>query len=48
MLEESNVQPVVELARLIGASRAFAGINNFLGLESKRQLEAIDKLGKVS
>jgi flagellar basal-body rod protein FlgF len=48
MLEESNVQPIVELTRLIGASRAFAGINNFLGLESKRQLEAIDKLGKVS
>ena len=48
MLEESNVQPVVELTRLLGVSRAFAQINNFLGLESKRQLDAIDKLGKVS
>jgi flagellar basal-body rod protein FlgF len=48
LLEESNVQPVVELTRLLGVSRAFAGINNFLALESKRQLEAIDKLGKVS
>jgi flagellar basal-body rod protein FlgF len=48
MLEESNVQPVVELTRLLGVSRAFAGINNFLGLESKRQLDAIEKLGKVS
>ena len=48
MLEESNVQPVVELTRLLGVSRAFAGINNFLALEGKRQLDAIDKLGKVS
>jgi flagellar basal-body rod protein FlgF len=36
MIEESNVQPVVELTRLLGVQRAFGGINTFLGEESKR------------
>jgi flagellar basal-body rod protein FlgF len=48
MLEESNVQPVVELTRLLSVSRASGSIKSFLDEESKRQLDAIDKLGKVS
>jgi flagellar basal-body rod protein FlgF len=48
MLEESNVQPVVELTRLLSVSRANGSIKSFLDEESKRQLDAIDKLGKVS
>jgi flagellar basal-body rod protein FlgF len=47
MIEESNVQPVLELTRLMAASRAFGSIKNLLDEESTRASNAIDKLGKV-
>jgi len=47
-IEESNVQAVVELTRLMAVTRASGNIKNFLDEESQRHLNAIDKLGKVS
>jgi flagellar basal-body rod protein FlgF len=46
-IEESNVQPVVELTRLMAVSRAIGSIKDLLDEESTRQSNAIDKLGKV-
>lgn len=48
MIEESNVQAVVELTRMMAVSRASGGIKNFLDEEDQRQRDAIDKLSKVS
>jgi flagellar basal-body rod protein FlgF len=48
MIEESNVQSVVELTRMLSVARASQSIKNFLDEESQRQRNAIDKLGKVS
>ena len=47
-IEESNVQAVVELTRLMAVTRASGTVKNFLDEESQRQRDAIDKLGKVS
>jgi flagellar basal-body rod protein FlgF len=48
MIEESNVQAVVELTRMMAVARASGTVKNFLDEESQRQRNAIDKLGKVS
>jgi len=48
MIEESNVQPVVELTRMLSVARASQSVKSFLDEESQRQRNAIDKLGKVS
>jgi flagellar basal-body rod protein FlgF len=48
MIEESNVQPVVELTRMLSVARASQSIKSFLDEESQRRSTAIDKLGKVS
>jgi flagellar basal-body rod protein FlgF len=46
-IEESNVQPVVELTRLMAVSRASGSVKDLLDEESQRQSNTIDKLGKV-
>lgn len=48
MLEDSNVQPVVELTRMMAVVRASANVKNFLDEEDQRRSNAIDRLGKVS
>jgi flagellar basal-body rod protein FlgF len=48
MMEESNVQPVLELTRMMAVSRASGTVKDFLDEESTRQRDTIDKLGKVS
>jgi flagellar basal-body rod protein FlgF len=47
-IEESNVQPIVELTRLLGVSRSSSMIKSFLDAENTRQSNTIDKLSKVS
>ncbi|HEV8025980.1 MAG TPA: flagellar basal-body rod protein FlgF [Stellaceae bacterium] len=47
MIEESNVQPVVELTRLMAVSRNSGAIKNVSDEESQRQGNAYDKLSKV-
>ena len=48
MSEESNVQPVVELTRMLTVSRAATNFKNFLDQEDQRRGNAIDKLSKTS
>ncbi len=48
MIEESNVQPVVELTRMLSVSRAAANFKNFLDEEDQRRSNAIDKLSQTS
>ena len=43
-LEESNVQPVLELTRMISDSREFQFLSQFVQAEGDRQQSAIDKL----
>lgn len=44
-LEGSNVQPIMEMVRLIDINRAYALATNMTDSENKRQSNAIDKLG---
>jgi flagellar basal-body rod protein FlgF len=48
MIEESNVNSVLELTRLLEVTRANGSIKSFLDEETTRQRNAIDRLGKVS
>lgn len=48
MIEESNVQPVVELTRMMSVARESAMAKNFLDEEDQRRSNAIDKLSQVS
>jgi flagellar basal-body rod protein FlgF len=48
MVEESNVQPIVEITRMMTLSRAFEFSKGMLDGESDRVRNAIDKLGKVA
>ena len=43
-LEESNVQPVLELTRMMNDAREFQFVSQFMQAESDRQQGAIDKL----
>jgi flagellar basal-body rod protein FlgF len=47
MIEESNVEPVVELTRMMAVARASGTIKNFLDEESQRHSNAIDRLAKI-
>ncbi len=47
MIEESNVQPVLEITRLMSASRAGTQAKTFQDNESERHKNAIDRLAKV-
>lgn len=44
MIEESNVQPVVELTAMIDQSRQFEFATQFIQEENTRQMNAIDKI----
>ncbi|MGO8914351.1 MAG: flagellar basal-body rod protein FlgF [Stellaceae bacterium] len=48
MIEESNVQPVVEMTRMLGVARAATNFKNFLEEEDQRRSNAIDKLSQTS
>jgi flagellar basal-body rod protein FlgF len=45
-IEESNVQPVLEMTRLMNSSHEIAGMKNFVDGEHQRLKSAIDRLGK--
>jgi len=47
MVEESNVQPVLEITRMMSASRSFGAAKNFTDGEADRHKNAIDRLAKV-
>jgi flagellar basal-body rod protein FlgF len=47
MIEEANVQPVLEMTRLMAASRAVAMAKTFQDDEADRHKTAIDRLAKV-
>jgi flagellar basal-body rod protein FlgF len=48
MVEESNVQPVVEMTRMMTVAQEYASAKNLLDAESDREKSAIDKLGRVA
>ena len=48
MIEEANVQPIVEITRLMSVTRAFEAAKDLLEGESERTRAAIEKLGKVA
>ena len=48
MIEEANVQPVVELTRMMAIARVSGSVKDFLDEESTRQRNTIDKLAKFS
>ncbi len=41
MLEQSNVQPIIEMTRMIEVQRAYAAAGSFIAREDKRQLSMI-------
>jgi flagellar basal-body rod protein FlgF len=47
MVEEANVQPVIELTRLMAAARAVEGHKSFQDGEAQRHKDAIERLAKV-
>ena len=47
MIEESNVQPVIEITRLMAAARAIEGHKTFQDGEAQRHKDAIERLAKV-
>jgi len=48
MVEESNVQPIVEMTRMMTVAQDFASAQKLLDSESDREKTAIDKLGRVA
>jgi flagellar basal-body rod protein FlgF len=44
-LEGSNIQPVLEMARMINVQRSYDSIRNFIETEDSRQKKMIDQLG---
>jgi len=44
-LEGSNIQPVLEMARMIDVQRSYDSIRNFIETEDSRQKKMIDQLG---
>jgi flagellar basal-body rod protein FlgF len=48
MIEESNVQPILEITRMMSLSRSFNFAKEMLDGENDRVKSAIDKLGKVA
>src|SRR6185312_9003311 len=43
-VEDSNVQPVLEVTRMLDGARTFQFLAQFMQAESDRQTEAIDRL----
>lgn len=48
MLENSNVQPILELTRMIQVHRDYQSIQNFVKAEDDRLKTAIERLGRAS
>ncbi len=48
MLEGSNVQPIVEMSRLIEVQRTYEGVRNFLDKEDERMRRMIKDLAEVA
>jgi flagellar basal-body rod protein FlgF len=48
MIEESNVEPILEITRMMALSRNFEFAKQMLDGETDRARSAIDKLGKVA
>jgi flagellar basal-body rod protein FlgF len=48
MIEASNVQPIIELTRLMNISRSYEAVSNMINGENDRIKNAIDKLSKVA
>ncbi len=48
VLEKSNVQPVVEMTRLMGMQRSYTNVQEILDSEDTRLKNAIDKLSRVA
>jgi flagellar basal-body rod protein FlgF len=46
-VEESNVQPVLEMTRMMDGLRQFQIVSQFVQKESDRQMSAIDKIGQA-
>jgi flagellar basal-body rod protein FlgF len=46
-LEGSNIQPVMEVTRMIQMSRDYASIQNLLDTENTRQKDAVDRIAKA-
>jgi flagellar basal-body rod protein FlgF len=46
-LEGSNIQPVMEITRMIQMSRDYASIQNLLDAENTRQRDAVDRIAKA-
>ena len=46
MIEQSNIQPVVEMTRLMAAARAVGTVRDFVNGQATLEQNAIDKLGK--
>ena len=44
-LEGSNIQPVIEMARMIDVHRTYDSVKNFIESEDSRQRKMIDQLG---
>lgn len=47
-IEQSNVQPVTEMTRMVEVSRTYQQVTHLLELDNERQSRAIQRLGKVS
>ncbi|MBV9863571.1 MAG: flagellar basal-body rod protein FlgF [Alphaproteobacteria bacterium] len=47
MIEESNVQPVIELTRMLNISRSYSAAVEMINGENDRIKNAIDKLSKI-
>jgi hypothetical protein len=48
MIEDSNVQPIIEVTRMMKISQYFGFAKDFGDNESDRAKSAIDRLGKVA
>jgi len=48
MLEESNVQPILELSRMMRVHREYASMQKFTQAETDRVRKAIERLGRFS
>ena len=44
-LEGSNIQPVIEISRMIEVHRSYESVKNFIDTEDSRQKKMIDQLG---
>jgi flagellar basal-body rod protein FlgF len=48
VLEQSNVQPILQITRLIQVSRAYENVSQMMDQNSQLSTNAIDRLGKLS